>query len=422
MSLFFLTLALIALGVYLMPREEIQPDKGKNLIVDQSAMLYLQMKEAGMFQYEKFKNTMSSLGTFSGEKESIHLVLQFIAYLEGEPVETEHADQSIRWRVLSFLNEEHEPDSRMNDEDLKKLDHNTWIDLALLQQYYEKIDEQKNAAESSVELRFLEQHLKGQSKIASLVQLFSLIGLALIIQSLFRWKAFNKMKIPMFRIDSVSVPLKLIGVFLGVFFVLYMALQLLLSFFGHNVWVIFFGYVAGVALGWYLLRRILFTSADQLAEACGIQNMTISFQTVFYAVFGFSVLIFVSHMTMFFLDFFLWPLNSEANDQFLSQLMSTPLQSAMLMLLSCVIAPVFEELLFRGVILRSLSHSLPKLDALLWASLMFGLFHPLNFFPLIFILGFCLGVVYMRTKNMTAPILVHVMWNVLTLLQIHMGV
>jgi membrane protease YdiL (CAAX protease family) len=86
---------------------------------------------------------------------------------------------------------------------------------------------------------------------------------------------------------------------------------------------------------------------------------------------------------------------------------------------AAVAAPIFEEILFRGFLLPSLTRYVPVWGAILISSLVFAFAH-LNLsevFPLA-TLGIILGVVYTRSRNLLASILLHSLWNSGTLLSL----
>ena len=83
-----------------------------------------------------------------------------------------------------------------------------------------------------------------------------------------------------------------------------------------------------------------------------------------------------------------------------------------LALLAIAIAPVTEELLFRGILYPFIKQQgYPKL-ALWGTSVLFGLLHLnlMTFLPLTF-LGLVLAWLYETTDNLTAPILAHSLFN-----------
>jgi uncharacterized protein len=75
-------------------------------------------------------------------------------------------------------------------------------------------------------------------------------------------------------------------------------------------------------------------------------------------------------------------------------------------------APFFEELIFRGFLLPSLTKFMPVGGAIAVSAFCFALAH-LNLGDLIplTVLGMVLGFVYVRSRNLLAPMLLHCLWN-----------
>jgi hypothetical protein len=84
-----------------------------------------------------------------------------------------------------------------------------------------------------------------------------------------------------------------------------------------------------------------------------------------------------------------------------------------------VVAPVVEELIFRGVIMHGLMRNYSKFTAIFFSGLLFALFH-LNpwQFPATFVLGLILGWIMIRTRNILLCIGGHALNNLLVLLTI----
>lgn len=84
-----------------------------------------------------------------------------------------------------------------------------------------------------------------------------------------------------------------------------------------------------------------------------------------------------------------------------------------------VVAPIVEELIFRGLILKGLRRNYNSFTAVFISALLFALFH-LNpwQFPATFILGLLLGWIMIRTNNIILSILGHSINNFLVLLSI----
>jgi membrane protease YdiL (CAAX protease family) len=84
-----------------------------------------------------------------------------------------------------------------------------------------------------------------------------------------------------------------------------------------------------------------------------------------------------------------------------------------------IAAPFFEEIIFRGFLLPSLTRYLPVSGAIILSSFVFAIAH-LNLsevLPLA-ILGMVLGTVYARSRNLLASMLLHSLWNSGTLISL----
>ncbi len=77
-----------------------------------------------------------------------------------------------------------------------------------------------------------------------------------------------------------------------------------------------------------------------------------------------------------------------------------------------IVAPICEELVFRGLILNELNGKIPKWSAIIGIAIIFGLIHS---FPIGFIYAFSLGVLlgwlYHYTGSLTPCIIVHTFFN-----------
>lgn len=88
-------------------------------------------------------------------------------------------------------------------------------------------------------------------------------------------------------------------------------------------------------------------------------------------------------------------------------------------LTASVAAPVFEEIMFRGFLLPSLTRYVPVWAAIIASSLLFAIAHlSLSEVLPLATLGMVLGFVYTRSRNLLSSILLHSLWNAGTLLSL----
>jgi uncharacterized protein len=87
---------------------------------------------------------------------------------------------------------------------------------------------------------------------------------------------------------------------------------------------------------------------------------------------------------------------------------------------AAIAAPLFEEFFFRGFLLPSLTRYVPVWAAIGLSGLLFGVAHlSLSEILPLTSLGIILGTIYVRTRNLLAPMLLHSLWNSSTILSLY---
>jgi membrane protease YdiL (CAAX protease family) len=98
------------------------------------------------------------------------------------------------------------------------------------------------------------------------------------------------------------------------------------------------------------------------------------------------------------------------------------MQLALIALVAGLVAPVCEELLFRGLLLRALRRRVSPVGAVTISALVFALAHPLldpsigtvAVVPALFAMGAVSGVLAIRKGNLSMSIFLHIGFNLLT--------
>ena len=92
---------------------------------------------------------------------------------------------------------------------------------------------------------------------------------------------------------------------------------------------------------------------------------------------------------------------------------------AVFFITASVAAPIFEEIMFRGFLLPSLTRYIPVWSAIVVSGFIFAIAHlSLSEVLPLATLGMILGFVYTRSRNLLAPMLLHSLWNSGTLLSL----
>ena len=116
-------------------------------------------------------------------------------------------------------------------------------------------------------------------------------------------------------------------------------------------------------------------------------------------------------LTVELVRFFHWTPPIEPIERLLFQ-EADPVVVGLLVVLSCVIGPIAEELFFRGVLFAAARRHLSRGGAILASGAAFSLIHtnPVGFLPILLI-GSLLAYLYERTGSLAAPIAVHILHN-----------
>ena len=82
-----------------------------------------------------------------------------------------------------------------------------------------------------------------------------------------------------------------------------------------------------------------------------------------------------------------------------------------------IIAPIFEEIVFRGLFYKALKNFTPFIHASLISSIVFALIHKnILSFTILFTLSLFLTWIYERTNSILYPILAHSLFNLTTII------
>ncbi len=132
----------------------------------------------------------------------------------------------------------------------------------------------------------------------------------------------------------------------------------------------------------------------------GKLGMTLSFIIIFFLIFTFNIATEPLYTWMGVPDFI---------KEFYDNMKLNPWSSFLTVV---IFAPLFEELLCRGVILRGLLHHITPAKAIFWSALMFAVMHlnPWQALPA-FMVGLLMGWIYWKTGSLLVTIFIHFVNN-----------
>lgn len=146
--------------------------------------------------------------------------------------------------------------------------------------------------------------------------------------------------------------------------------------------------------------------AKYLSITACLQLVTVVFTTILLTI---IYLVFEEHIRELF-SFF--PMID------LEEVRPSPLVYVLFFINICILAPIYEEMLFRGILLRRFTLRWSPQKSIIISSIIFGIIHlnPINI-VFAFALGCVLGYAYLKTKNIVIPMLLHSFNNFLAYIQ-----
>lgn len=141
-------------------------------------------------------------------------------------------------------------------------------------------------------------------------------------------------------------------------------------------------------------------------------------------VYNFKLLIISSIVIVSFVFSFNTPLNRAINSLIDGEIskVSNPFESLLLVFTTCILAPILEEFIFRGIILRGLLESYSKKFSILISSVIFAIVHlsPSQILGA-FIFGLFFGLVYSKTRSLGYTIILHFLANISGLFSVYLN-
>ena len=112
----------------------------------------------------------------------------------------------------------------------------------------------------------------------------------------------------------------------------------------------------------------------------------------------------------------MFPQSEQDYQEMLESLIKSPLTS---MIQVCVLAPIIEEILMRGVVLGGLKNSYGKVTALLISAMLFACLH-FNMVQTLsaFVCGIVLGLLYIKTSSIFCCMVAHGGYNLISYIMI----
>ncbi len=300
-----------------------------------------------------------------------------------------------------------------------------WAGAKITSMIYERKGMEKEFAESLIHLRHYEAKLKRDFRVSSWNMMLCVFGAGLLFSMWLSSRQWRRLGENFFRLKSLSIPVEDLTRFFGLFLLGFMLAGFLvdLAFGGFSPWLQHaVGYLLQMAWGVYLLKKQIFKATlNNAAEALGFANLRMRFISIFQIFGGLAILVFMNAVTGFLEGILHWPQSNIDLDVHYSTLFDNPFVAIVFLFISCILGPLFEEILFRGLLLRGLMERVSPSTAICISAFCFSILHPLTNWPSVFLMEIGLGIVYYRTSNLLVNIWSHALWNGLVIWLSHIG-
>ena len=290
-----------------------------------------------------------------------------------------------------------------------------WVGKKMASLIYRRNKDETEFARVNLQLRYFENQARRSLHVLLIYGSLKLIGFGLLLSMMVVSRHFRAAGKVYFRLSHLPFSQDTLIRFCGFFILGFLAIGQVFQFWmaGRSIWLIWaITYLAQMCWGLFLLARFFFAGIPEaIAPVLGFRNLKMDWLGLLQIIGGVAILATCYQMAMDLAALIHWPEDAAQMSARYQELFQSPLLGGGFMLLACIAAPFFEEVLFRGLIFRTLLYSLKPWQAMFLSAMLFALLHPLTAWPGTFAMGLALALIYFRTGNLLVNIWVHAFWN-----------
>lgn len=294
-----------------------------------------------------------------------------------------------------------------------------WFATRLKILVHERLDNSKALVPLRIRQSTLESNTRRHFEMRYMLNLLGLLGVGLLVSMYITSRQFKAMGRPFFLLSPILVPLPYLQRFFAAFLLSFVFIDIGMgsAMADQPYWLRHVAtYITQVVVGIYLLQSLMFNHTQaSLTDALNMTQIEMRFSTLFKIVGAVAILLACQLFAQIVALGFNWPLPN-SNQEAYATILSSPLSGGAYMIVACLIAPIFEELLFRGLLFRGLLALTTPRWALFLSSAVFAMLHPMAVWPYAFAMGFGLAVSYYRSGNLLINIWAHGLWNCIILM------
>lgn len=301
-----------------------------------------------------------------------------------------------------------------------------WFGAELKVMILRRLDDQEALSRALYEARTYEGQLADQDFYLGFFSILGIFGLGLLFSILMSGRYARVAGKRFYQLTPLLLPqnhlLRFCGWFLLGFIIMSALGEWLLADRVADYVAMLLIYLGQIAWGLAVLRYFLFRGdVKAIFQQLGWADLRMRFFNLFQIIGGCCILVALSQIAVLVMQITGWPLDMSESQARYEAMLSQPVANAVLLILTCLLAPLFEEAVFRGLIFRGvLSWGRPSY-AFIFSAGLFAMVHPLAIWPAAFALGLGLALIYYRTANILICIWAHALFNLLSLLLMSAG-
>ena len=428
-SVWVLVLAMIyTMGThYLLRPEAVAPDDAAAQRREIIIRNYLQIKEAETVSFEMMDRYL--VATLE-EREEVHpTVREATALIYG--LQREDLRERTQ-KVIAGFGEDY--DARTLNYALGYGDEpapnwqeamaRDWVGARIAALIYQRQERQEDYAATLIKLRHYETQIRRMAPLYTALHFLLVLGMALMVSMMISHRHWRRAGKTYFMLTPLFVPQHIILRFCGLFLIGFVAVGFLVQLIlGEEITWAASLMAFYLQVGWavYLLRYLVFREHfNEIAKVLGFHDLQMKVSNLFRILGGLAILTACYQMSEMFSELVRWPFDDDGQLDVYRSIVSNPLHSGLFILTACVAAPIFEEIIFRGLIFRSLLGMTRPWIAVTLSALLFAIVHPISMWPGAFAMGCGLALVFYRNGNLLVIIWTHALWNGLIFFMTHL--
>ena len=405
---------ILGLRFYLMPPPKTEQERFEAQR-SEFVRAYLVYKNLDGIEKDDLIRFLKSYETDAEENPLLREALALFYGLKGENEQAqqlmEQAQTPNNFDILNYALEYAATEPKQWEERLPE----DWAGAKTAALVYKRLKRETDYAAALINIRHFETNAKRYYQFFMPTQTLQLIGLGLLLSmflSQIHWRLVGK---SYFQLTPLPIPVDALFRFFGYFLLGILATSLLnfTVFKSYPSWlkqVIFTLLQSGWAL--YLINTQLFNMKKlDIARLMGFDNLKMRFFNLFQIVGGVAIVAACNWLSSSWTSLIGWPIDRMALGEQFKEILVSPVAGLLYMLVACIVGPIIEEIVFRGLLFRGFLAATRPWIAIFCSSLFFAVLHPIALWPIIFGKGIGLALIYYRTANIMIVIWAHALWN-----------